>query len=106
MQQLANGSDLTLHICHVPPGTSKWHKIEHRLFSQIPENWRSQPLVSCEVVVNLIANTKMTTGLKVKAMLDERNYPTGIQVSDEQFNSISIERNSFHGEWNYQIRRS
>lgn len=103
LQQLANVSDLTLHICHFPPGTSKWNKIEHRLFSQITENWRSRPLVSREVVVNLIANTKTTTGLKVNAVLDEGNYPTGIQVSDEQFNSISIERNSFHGEWNYQI---
>lgn len=106
LQQLANVSDLTLHICHFPPGTSKWNKIEHRLFSQITENWRSRPLVSREVVVNLIANTKTTTGLKVNAVLDEGNYPTGIQVSDEQFNSISIERNSFHGEWNYQIRPS
>lgn len=103
LQQLANVSGLTLHICHFPPGTSKWNKIEHRLFSQITENWRSRPLVSREVVVNLIANTKTTTGLKVNAVLDEGNYPTGIQVSDEQFNSISIERNSFHGEWNYQI---
>ncbi len=103
LQQLANESNLSLHICHFPPGTSKWNKIEHRLFSQITENWRSQPLVSREVVVNLIANTQTTTGLKVNAVLDDGNYPTGIQVSDEQFNSISIEHDSFHGEWNYQI---
>jgi hypothetical protein len=106
LQQLANISDLTLHICHFPPGTSKWNKIEHRLFSQITENWRSRPLVSRKVVVNLIANTQTTTGLKVNAVLDEGKYPTGIQVSDEQFDSISIEHDSFHGEWNYQIRPS
>ena len=103
LQQLANSLGLTLHICHFPPGTSKWNKIEHRLFSQITENWRGRPLVSREVVVNLIANTKTTTGLKVNAALDEGQYPTGIQVSDEQLNSIVIEHDNFHGEWNYQI---
>lgn len=106
LQQLANTLALPLHICHFPPGTSKWNKIEHRLFSQITENWRSRPLVSREVVVNLIANTKTTTGLKVNAAIDEEKYPTGIQVSDEQFDSILIEHDSFHGEWNYQIRPS
>lgn len=103
LQQLANTLGLTLHICHFPPGTSKWNKIEHRLFSQITENWRSRPLVSREVVVNLIAATKTHTGLKVNAALDEGKYPTGIQVSDEQLNSILIEHDTFHGEWNYQI---
>ena len=84
LQQLANELDLTLHTCHFPPGTSKWNKIEHRLFAQITENWRSRSLISREVVVNLIANTKTTTGLKVNAAIDEGTYPVGIQVSDEQ----------------------
>jgi hypothetical protein len=106
LQQLANELDLTLHICHFPPGTSKWNKVEHRLFAQITENWRSRPLISREVVINLIANTKTTTGLKINAVLDESKYPTGIQVSDEQINSILIEYNTFHGEWNYKILKS
>jgi hypothetical protein len=79
-----------LQICHFPPGTSKWNKIEHRLFSQITENWRGRPLISREVVINLIANTTTTTGLKVNAALDEGQYPTGIQVTDEQFDSIAF----------------
>ncbi len=103
LQQLATELGLTLHICHFPPGTSKWNKIEHRLFCQITQNWRGRPLVSREVVVNLIANTTTTTGLKVMAALDEGSYPIGIEISDEQFQSINIERNDFHGEWNYKI---
>ena len=103
LQQLANELNLTLHICHFPPGTSKWNKIEHRLFSQITENWRGRALVSREVVVNLIASTKTSTGLSVRAVLDEGKYPTGIQVSKEQFNSIRMEPDTFHGEWNYRI---
>lgn len=103
LQQLATEVGLTLQICHFPPGTSKWNKIEHRLFSQITENWRGRPLVSREVVINLIANTTTTTGLKVNAALDKGQYPTGIQVTDEQFDSIQIEKDLFHGEWNYRI---
>jgi hypothetical protein len=103
LQQLANELDLRLNICHFPPGTSKWNKVEHRLFSQITENWRGRPLVSREVVVNLIANTKTSTGLRVNAAIDEGKYPTGIQVSQEQLGSILIEHDTFHGEWNYQI---
>lgn len=104
LQQLATELGLTLHVCHFPPGTSKWNKIEHRLFCQITQNWRGRPLVSREVVVNLIANTTTTTGLKVMAALDEGQYPVGIKVSNEQFNSINIEGDQFHGEWNYSIR--
>ena len=103
LQQLANELHLTLHVCHFPPGTSKWNKVEHRLFSQITENWRGRALVSREVVVNLIASTKTSTGLSVRAALDEGEYPIGIQVSPEQFSSILIEQDAFHGEWNYQI---
>lgn len=103
LQQLATDLGLMIQVCHFPPGTSKWNKIEHRLFSQITQNWRGRPLISREVVVNLIANTTTTTGLKVRAALDERQYPTGITINDEQFNSIDIEQDSFHGEWNYRI---
>lgn len=103
LQQLATKLGLTLHVCHFPPGTSKWNKIEHRLFAQITQNWRGRPLVSREVVVNLIANTTTTTGLKVMAALDEGHYPTGIEITDEQFHSINLEKDNFHGEWNYKI---
>jgi hypothetical protein len=103
LQKLANELGITLHVCHFPPGTSKWNKIEHRLFSQITENWRGRTLVSREVVVNLIASTKTSKGLKVNAALDEGEYPIGIQVSKEQLDSILIEHDIFHGEWNYQI---
>lgn len=103
LQQLASELGLTLHVCHFPPGTSKWNKIEHRLFCQITQNWRGRPLISREVVVNLIATTTTTTGLKVMAALDEGHYPTGIEITDEQFRSIHIEKDDFHGEWNYKI---
>lgn len=103
LQQLATELGLILQICHFPPGTSKWNKIEHRLFSQITENWRGRPLVSREVVINLIANTTTTTGLKVNAALDEGQYPVGIQVTEEQFDAIHLEKDRFHGEWNYRI---
>jgi hypothetical protein len=104
LQQLATELGLTLQVCHFPPGTSKWNKIEHRLFAQITQNWRGRPLVSREVVVNLIAHTTTATGLKVMAALDEAKYPTGIEITDEQFSSINLERDDFHGEWNYKIR--
>jgi len=103
LQQLATKLGLTFHVCHFPPGTSKWNKIEHRLFAQITQNWRGRPLVSREVVVNLIANTTTTTGLKVRAALDAGLYPTGIEITDEQFDSINLEKADFHGEWNYKI---
>jgi hypothetical protein len=94
---------LTLHVCHFPPETSQWNKIEHRLFCHITTNWRGQPLTSLETVVNLIGNTTTQVGLEVHAQLDDNLYPTGIQVSDEQFNAIHIERCRLHGEWNYRI---
>jgi transposase len=103
LQQLATELGLTIQVCHFPPGTSKWNKIEHRLFCQITQNWRGRPLVSREVVVNLIANTTTTTGLEVMAALDEGHYPTGIKITDEQFHAINLERADFHGEWNYKI---
>lgn len=103
LQELADETDLTLHVCHFPPGTSKWNKIEHRLFCHITTNWRGQPLTSLETVINLISHTTTQTGLEVHAQLDDNLYPTGIQVTNEQFNAIAIERCRFHGEWNYRI---
>lgn len=103
LQEFADETGLTLHVCHFPPGTSKWNKIEHRLFCHITTNWRGQPLTSLETVINLISNTTTGTGLEVHAQLDDNLYPTGIQVTNEQFNAIAIERCRFHGEWNYRI---
>jgi len=101
--RLAQETGLRIHVCHFPPGTSKWNKIEHRLFSFITMNWRARPLVSHEVVVNLIASTKTSTGLLVHAELDTGNYPKGVAVSDEEMASVRLEPEDFHGEWNYRI---
>lgn len=103
LQRLADELGIPIRVSHFPPGTSKWNKIEHRLFSFISMNWRGKPLISHEVIVNLIANTTNRTGLKVKAELDKTHYPKGIKVSDEDFERINIERAEFHGEWNYLI---
>lgn len=103
LQKFANKTGLTIHVCHFPPGTSKWNKIEHRLFSVISGNWRGTPLDSLTTIVNLIGNTTTETGLTVKAVLDERVYETGIKVSDEDLARVNITRNTFHGEWNYTI---
>ena len=103
IQNFANETCLKIKVCHFPPGTSKWNKIEHRLFSYISQNWRGKPLVSHEVIVNLIASTKTSKGLKVKCQLDENKYPKGIKVSDEELSAVNIFRDSFHGEWNYSI---
>jgi len=103
LQGLANETGLRISVCHFPPGTSKWNKIEHRMFCHITENWRGRPLVSREVVVNLIGHTTTKTGLAIQSELDEGNYPTGREVSDEQMESLSIRRDKFHGEWNYTI---
>ena len=89
---------MEIQVCHFPPGTSKWNKIEHRLFSFITMNWRGRPLISHEVIVNLIASTKTRSGLKVRAELDSANYPKGLVVSDDDFAAIKIERNDFHGD--------
>lgn len=93
-----------IHVCHFPPGTSKWNKIEHRLFSHITQNWRGRPLTSLQVVINLIRNTKTKAGLEVKARLDRNLYPTGIKVTNIELDGIDIERDTFHGEWNYVIK--
>ncbi len=94
---------LKVHVCHFPPGTSKWNKIEHRMFCHITQNWRGRPLVSHEVIVNLIASTTTKKGLLVQAQLDPNTYPTGIVVSDEELERIWLEKAEFHGEWNYKI---
>jgi hypothetical protein len=103
LQGLADETGLRISVCHFPPGTSKWNKIEHRMFCHITENWRSRPLVSREVVVNLIGHTTTKTGLAIRSELDESSYPTGRKISDEQMEELSIKRDKFHGEWNYSI---
>ena len=103
LQRLADQTGLHLSVCHFPPGTSKWNKIEHRMFSHISLNWRGKPLFSHEVVVNLIAGTTPRTGLRIEAELDTNTYPTGIQVTDAELDKIKIQRADFHGEWNYTI---
>lgn len=103
LQRLANELGFPIRVSHFPPGTSKWNKIEHRLFSFISMNWRGKPLISHEVIVNLIANTTNKAGLKIRAELDETSYPKGIKVSKKDFNSINLKREKFHGEWNYMI---
>jgi transposase len=104
LQRLADATGLTVSVSHFPPGTSKWNKIEHRLFSFITKNWRGKPLLDRATVVNLIANTTTKTGLKVHAYLDEGQYTTGVKVTEEQMKSIRIVKNDFHGEWNYTIK--
>jgi Rhodopirellula transposase DDE domain len=104
LQELATTIGLEIHVRHFPPGTSKWNKIEHRLFCQITNNWRGRPLSSRQVVVELIGATTTKSGLKVKAMLDENPYPTKQLVSDDELAAIKIRTESFHGEWNYSIR--
>ena len=103
LQRLADLTGLTIHVCHFPPGTSKWNKIEHRLFCHITQTWRARPLTSYEVVINSIAATTTSTGLKVYARLDERDYPKKIQVSDADLAAVNLTRAEFHPEWNYSI---
>jgi len=103
LQRLADETGLQITVCHFPPGTSKWNKIEHRLFSFISQNWRGKPLVSYEVILKLIAATKTRAGLTVKSQLDTNIYPSGRKISDEQMDTLSIRRDDFHGEWNYTI---
>jgi hypothetical protein len=103
LQKLADETGLQISVGHLPPGTSKWNKIEHRLFSFISQNWRGKPLVSHEVIVNLIAATTTKTGLKVRAQVDTNRYPAGIKVAQEEFATIKLQRDEFHGEWNYTI---
>lgn len=106
LSRLAQEIGLDIEVHHFPPGTSKWNKIEHRLFSFITMNWRGRPLISHEVIVNLIASTKTRSGLTVRAELDTADYPKGLVISDAELDTIKIERDEFHGDWNYRIRSS
>jgi len=103
LQDLADQLEMPVHVCHFPPGTSKWNKIEHRMFCHITQNWRGRPLVSHEVIVNLIANTATTQGLQIHAELDAESYPTGVKVTDEELAAVKLKASKFHGEWNYRI---
>lgn len=103
LQQLANALGLRIHVCHFPPGASKWNKIEHRMFSRITQNWRGRPLISHEVIISLIANTTTKTGLKIRAELDRGTYQTGIKISDQELANVPLKRDDFHGEWNYLV---
>jgi transposase len=104
LQKLADELHLVIQVCHVPPGTSKWNKIEHRMFCHITNNWRGRPLVSREVVVNLIGSTTTDQGLHIRSQLDENTYQAGLKVSDQELAELAIERDEFHGEWNYRLR--
>lgn len=104
LQKLSNELKIVINVSHYPPGTSKWNKIEHRMFSFISKNWRGKPLISRQTVIELIGNTKTKTGLEIKAVLDENFYEKGIHVSDEEMEMINLEESDFHGEWNYRIK--
>jgi Rhodopirellula transposase DDE domain len=104
LQRLADQTGLAITVCHFPPGTSKWNTIEHRLFSYISQNWRGKPLVSYAVILSLIAATTTAGGLTVESELDTHHYPTGVTISDEDLATLQLERDVFHGEWNYTIR--
>lgn len=104
LQKLADKTGLSISVCHFPPGTSKWNKVEHRLFSFISSNWRGEPLLDYETIVNLIARTTTAKGLQVTCRLDRRKYPTGRKVTNEEFERVNLKRNTFHGDWNYVIR--
>jgi hypothetical protein len=105
LQALANELGIAITVCHLPPGTSKWNKIEHRLFSFITQNWRARPLVSYQTIVQLIAATTTDAGLKVQSEIDTNTYPAGVKVTDAEMDSINIHRHEFHGDWNYTINQ-
>ena len=104
LQKLANEIGMIINVCHFPPGTSKWNKIEHKMFCHISRNWRGKPLISRQTVVNLIGSTKTNKGLKIKAILDENIYEKGKKISNEELNEVELEKSQFHGEWNYKIK--
>ncbi len=103
LARFAADSGLAVTVCHFPPGTSKWNKIEHRLFSHISINWRGRPLVSHEVIVELISKTTTRTGLRVHAELDPGSYPLGVKIPDKQLAAVPLKRHDWHGEWNYTM---
>jgi hypothetical protein len=103
LQRFADATRLRVAVCHFPPGTSKWNKIEHRMFCHITENWRARPLISHEVVVNLIGATSTKTGLRIRAALDRKRYPKGVEIDDSELAKVKLQHAKFHGEWNYTI---
>jgi hypothetical protein len=103
LQKLANELNKTIHVSHFPPGTSKWNKIEHKMFCFISKNWRGKPLIDEATIVQLIGNTTTKTGLTIKAKLDTHQYQKGIKISDEELAKVALKKESFHGEWNYKI---
>jgi len=104
LQRLADATRLTIHVSHLPPGTSKWNKIEHRLFSFISQNWRGRPLLTHATIVKLISNTRTSTGLTVRCILDQRRYPKEVKITDEQMGTLRLRPGTFHGDWNYSIK--
>jgi hypothetical protein len=104
LQRFANRTDLTITVCHFPPGTSKWNKIEHRLFSHIAMNWRGKPLESLATIVSLIGSTRTETGLRVRSEIDRNTYPKGVVLTKQQMARVNLRPHSFHGDWNYTIR--
>jgi Rhodopirellula transposase DDE domain len=104
LQEWADETGLRITVCHFPPGTSPWNKIEHRMFCHITQNWRGRPLVNHEIVVNLIGSTTTETGLEIRAELEGSTYAIGREVTKQQMDSLSIRREKFHGDWNYTIR--
>jgi hypothetical protein len=103
LQRLGNAKGMSLRVCHFPPGTSKWNKIEHGMFSFISLNWRGKPLISHEVIVNLIGGTTNRNGLRIRAELDPTTYPTGVKITDDDLARVNLTPDLFHGEWNYSI---
>jgi hypothetical protein len=103
LARFAAQTGLAVTVCHLPPGTPKWNKVEHRLFSHISTNWRGRPLVSHEVIVELIAATQTRSGLTVRAELDQGSYPLGVKVSDRELAAVPLRRHDWHGEWNYTV---
>jgi len=103
LQKLSNQTGLAITVCHFPPGTSKWNKIEHRMFSFITKNWRGKPLVDRATIINLIGSTKTDEGLKIRCELDSNTYPKGVKVSEAQLEKVELKKHEFHGDWNYTI---
>ena len=103
LQKFADETNLRVRVSHFPPGTSKWNKIEHRLFCHITANWRAKTLISFETIVDLIGNTRTASGLRVKAKLDKRKYPKGVKTTKAQMNDLALKPDKFHGEWNYEL---
>ena len=103
LQRLSDQLKLPVTVCHYPPGTSKWNKIEHRLFSFVSMNWKGRPLVSYEAIVNLIESTKTRSGLKVKAVLDTKSYETGHKITNQEMEELRLKPHAFHGDWNYSL---